>query len=454
MPERLVRFFRAAIITYGGAGILCALLWDRLADAAAGMGLYQQILLITGIIILATGFFVGRRFLFPVFSLITSYLVFETLVTFVSAYIVAVPLGTTIYMSETSGKTVRFDPVRGYRLSPVPSRFARKTNGELEFVGTWKGNNEGFADRDDFSPARDKPDVIRLAVFGDSFTAAQYLSKNWPDAVEDMSHDAPVQLLNFSIDGGGIANWRSVLINIVEQEQYEIDGLVFAVLGGEFASEWNDLRRPFIMAHHADTDVHLYGRVPSWDPNQIPQSLAEARPFLHPRPLSYIVTPAIFERFIQGGYTPPGNRPLQPILAGTLTAYLRRVLRSSSYTRTIAEEGGHEPFLPEVVPLIEDIRACAVRRHLPVMVIHMPSLTTLQQGNFAIPESVLRFGEMLDAHPINGAETFRSVPQPELPDYFFRYDGHWNQKGSDLFAAHISTEIRRWAIERVNGQTP
>ena len=41
----------------------------------------------------------------------------------------------------------------------------------------------------------------------------------WPDAVEDRfrTMKQPVQLLNFAIDGGGLANWWSTLIRLVKQ---------------------------------------------------------------------------------------------------------------------------------------------------------------------------------------------------------------------------------------------
>jgi hypothetical protein len=112
---------------------------------------------------------------------------------------------TSLWLFEDSGRTLRFDPIHGYRLTGTPSRFLRKTNGLLEYVGTVRGNSEGFADRDDFGPKRSRAGVPRIAVFGDSFTAGQNLGQNWPDRAEDVARERgrPVELLNFAVSGGG-----------------------------------------------------------------------------------------------------------------------------------------------------------------------------------------------------------------------------------------------------------
>src|SRR5262245_34356320 len=82
---------------------------------------------------------------------------------------------TSFWLFEDSGRTFQFDSIRGCRLTTTPSRFLRRTNGMLECVGTARGNSEGFADRDEFGPKRTKIGVPRIAVFGDSFTAGEYL---------------------------------------------------------------------------------------------------------------------------------------------------------------------------------------------------------------------------------------------------------------------------------------
>src|SRR3972149_4582880 len=116
-----------------------------------------------------------------------------------------------LYLYENLQETMHFDSIRGYRLERTPSRTARITNGIIEYIGQLQGNNMGFPDREDFTAKRLNLKGRRFAVFGDSFT------------------ERPLELLNFSIDGGGLANWWSVLTRIVKAEGYEIDGVVFVV---------------------------------------------------------------------------------------------------------------------------------------------------------------------------------------------------------------------------------
>jgi hypothetical protein len=85
---------------------------------------------------------------------------------------------------EHPGETIKFDPVRGYYLTRTPSRIARVNFGKIEYQGSYQCNAQGFADRDDFNTKRSSASQRRIAVFGDSFTAAimePLNSPDWPD---------------------------------------------------------------------------------------------------------------------------------------------------------------------------------------------------------------------------------------------------------------------------------
>ena len=116
--------------------------------------------------------------------------------------------GTSLFLFDESSKTVHFDSIRGYMLTKQPSRWTRITNGTVEFVGWMKGNSQGFPSRTDFGPARPDGSTRRIAVLGDSFSAAEYLDTNWPDRTQALAEASgeKLQLLNFSLDGIGLAN--------------------------------------------------------------------------------------------------------------------------------------------------------------------------------------------------------------------------------------------------------
>ena len=96
-----------------------------------------------------------KRIIFTCLIVFTFYLILETLAS-TAAWLAW--RDTSFWLFEDSGRTWQFDPVRGYRLTSTPSRFLRATDGRFEYVGVARGNAQGFADRDDFTPKRTRPE--------------------------------------------------------------------------------------------------------------------------------------------------------------------------------------------------------------------------------------------------------------------------------------------------------
>ena len=269
---------------------------------------------------------------------------------------------TSLWVFERSGRTIHFDEIRGYSLTPVPSRFARITNGVVEYVGTIRGNTQGFPDRDDFSPNRSSASVLRLAILGDSYTAAQYIEQNWPESVENMESGPGkpknVELLNFSVDGAGLANWWSITTRIISKENYDIDGLVFAVYPV-------DLHRGFSFAEHRDYSRHMFARASSWNPDDWPRSREDAQELLWPLD-GYIVSEDQFSKAIVGDWNPIIPRPIKPYFLMKVLDYLRAIeAKVTHYLR----EG---IFTGDQLKLIREIGAFAQNSSIPVIVIQIP----------------------------------------------------------------------------------
>jgi len=338
------------------------------------------------------------------------------------------------WIFEEPGRTVHFDPVRGVRLTPVASRWAGIAHGQVQYVRVLRGNAQGFHDRDDFSPGRRSAGTRRIAVFGDSFTAALFLERSWPDRVEDLlrGRGRDVELLNFSMDGAGLANWWSVLTRLVDAEPYELDGVVFAVFPP-------DLRRRFTMTDAQGGGKPTFGRVPSWDPSTYPRSLEEARPYLASFPNSYVVSSAEFDGILRGERRP--SRPLRPELTRRLWLGLRQLGRLPARDDPEADarlDDGRRP-------LIEDMRRVLIARGLPVVVVHVPFRDDLELRRAPrSPAATRRFAEMLGARLVDGSQAFAGVPREDIPAYWFQYEGHWNQRGSDRFAEYIAALLADW----------
>lgn len=340
-----------------------------------------------------------------------------------------------------------FDPVRGYSLSPKPARQCLIANGGVEYLTTARGNAQGFPDRSDFTPGRQPPFARRLAVFGDSFTAGQYLEHNWPDRVEDLTRAAgrPVELLNFALDGGGLANWWSVLTRFVAARDYEIDGVVFAVYE-------DDLWRPFFFAEQRGHPQFMLAYSASWDPRAFPQTAAEARPLLGPS-AGYLVSSEEFDGALRGRWPPSVPRRFRLILLSKAQGAWRQLWAVAG--RKLSPPGGarsSDPPPAEAQPdyrqqLIADIRHYLQRRGLPALVVFLPSRSRLLYPSLTAKpyrEDAQAFAEALGATFVDGSQAFAGMSGREIRAHYFRNDSHWNQAGSDRFADFLVGQLAVW----------
>jgi len=429
----------------GGMSILCIILILGFAISGSdqGLGLNKIIALLAGVALivsacLSRGLVKSKILLYSVIVFF-SYLLFDIAISLLYFSDILEPpsyYSASTWVFEDSGKTVQFDPIRGYTLTQVPSRWARMSKGTLEYVGILKGNKQGFPDEGDFSPSRKEKDEKRVAVFGDSFTAGQYLSRNWPEAVERMSHaeGTELELLNFSIDGGGLANWWSVLTKIVEEDHYEIDGIVFAVYPG-------DLRRKFTVSEHRGETGHARGRVPSWDPSTYPKSVEQARPFFETPYSSHIVTTDEFERFLRNEWKPPVRyqRKARLYFAWQVWDAFKGFMPKDRLDEFNGFDEGR-------LRLLGDVKQVISRMGVPVLVVHVPSRPQLLDGD--IDPSHIReakaFADLLGARYIDGTQAFTGQSKEKIKAMWLPYDAHWGQGGSDHFAKFMYGIMAEW----------
>ncbi len=370
------------------------------------------------------------------------FLVCEVVATLLYQQSVVYP-GAVWYWEHTgNGPTMEFDSIRGYRLTGNPCRMVcMGTNGELEAVATVRGNNEGFPDRDDFTPGRGDRQRKRLAVFGDSFTAGLYLERSWPDAVEDLARrtDRPLELMNFSVFAGGLVNWWSVLTGVIEAKDYELDGIVFAVFRG-------DLRRGFTVADDRSYfnapggyACMAVGRIPI-ESLRMPGTLQEARPFFAPVFDAPIVKTAVLDRILKE--RPRTQRSLQPVLSRLCWHGINRLFGTTDLA--IPDEVTDPTKFPSHIRRrLEDIRNYLKSHQLRALVIDVPSRDRLLDRLSPSGES-RAFAEFIGADFVDGGEAFAGLSAAEIRDHWLRYDGHWAQPGSDRFARHFTGVISDW----------
>ena len=345
----------------------------------------------------------------------------------------------SLIVYENGGQTLHFDPIRGIRLASTPSRYARITNGTLEYIGQARGNNEGFPDRDDVHPTRANPAGRRLAVFGDSFTAGQFLKVSWPDRAEDLTRatQQPLELPSFAVDGGGLGNWWSVLTRIVQPQGYQLDGVVFAVFYG-------DLRRGFSITEYQGYTHPMFARVPSWDPRTFPVTPEQAQAFYEPWEAS-IVGHDAFEAFLAGRWRP---RPPVPFLANLLW----QKLLHPAFRRSEMSLRGVVDVERERQAMIADVRRALDAMKVPSLVVYIPTKDSLLQHGAPgeIEPDTQAFARAIGATCVNGGAAFTGRSAAQIRADWLPYDGHWGQGGSDRFAAFMIQTLATWRSGQSN----
>ncbi|MDX1606570.1 MAG: hypothetical protein R3202_10290, partial [Candidatus Competibacterales bacterium] len=322
------------------------------------------------------------------------------------------------WIYEDSGNTLYLDPGIGFGFGQAPARMAKIGRGPVEYQGVLQGNELGFLDRDPFLPCPSSAEKMRrFAVLGDSFTAAQYLSPDWTGAVEQRAARAgqSIELLNFAQSGTGLGNWWRIITRILRDRDFCLDGIVFAVFEG-------NLHRSFAVARFGRDDRLHFGRSASWNPEDWPETTAQAIPLLQPM-RGFLLPPDDFDRALTGNWQPPDPpRPFRPYATLLLTGLMQDLISTP--------EAPTVPMLnPAQKQLIERIRSVLHTLDLPVLVAAIPSRERLLAGMRA-PEDVQEFARLLQARFIDGFDAFAGMTSEAIRAHWLPHDGHWAQAGS------------------------
>jgi hypothetical protein len=345
---------------------------------------------------------------------------------------------STWVQERVPGGQLEFDPIRGYRLPPIDVRLAAvASNGVIESIGSLRGNDLGFPDPDDFAPPHPPTGRPRMAVFGDSYSGAEFLATNWPLRVEEVTRQRgePLDLFNLSVSGGGLANWQSILERLVIPQAWQLDAVIFAVHG-------DDLRRPFFMLHQqimGDGSSRLVmGHAAGAPEGSPPDTLEQALPLLHGNPRWRATTPDRFDLLQRGQWLPAVDRTGRFFLAGRLA----RLLASGLTREAGSEQPDSEALPPSATRSIQAIHEALALRSWPVLVVFIPSLSQLAKGTSDADRSdAARFAALLGARFIDGSRAFDGLGDEALRAQWLPYDGHWGQAGSDRFAAFIAGDL-------------
>ena len=330
----------------------------------------------------------------------------------------------------------RFKKETGFEWTTGQARAVRVAASNIAYDNVFSINNAGYHSLRHYHPEK-RDGVYRIVVLGDSMTNEIHQDP-WPDRANDLL-GKPYEVYAFGVDGGGAVNWHHVFFNDVVP-QYEFDALVIAA----FAS---DLGRAYSVFH--STQDHLYfGRfakaprseedfVDAYLPRMVPvadvvadEKLAEIVDRVAGRDHSFkpLRWDFYMTRYLSGRISrfrremTSGNRAASPPVASPRKDPLEK--HSPANLRMVGEIVEHclAAGKPVVFSAIPDYNGL-------VAFLAEGRQSLIQREVEALAE---RFGVTL---LFDGFELFRGIdPQAVREEYWLRYDHHWGQKASDLYA--------------------
>lgn len=346
-----------------------------------------------------------------------------------------------LLIERTETEPVRFDPISGYRFGVGPHRVTSVWYGTTEFSHPLIANRQGFLDSSDFIPKRPDQRTKRIVVLGDSFTSAMHLETNWPNRAEALCRERgqPVEFLNFALDGVGLANWWSIVHNLLEPEGYEIDGMIFA-------SYIDNLERKFLCWDSAGFKRLGWGRSRSWDPATFPQSLEQAQSQFYHAPM-WIVGSSQFDDLTERTKSP---------FHLSFVGHARSVFWAY---HGLTREGDTAMDDPHRLALIRYLGEYIRRRNLKAFVLqipHRPQDVDRSQVDELIgwrgymrtetARDYERFCELTGSAQWDMTDLYRGLTMSQVNALWNPNDPHTSQLGSDRIAEFI--------VERLSAELP
>jgi len=345
-----------------------------------------------------------------------------------------------------------YDEKTGYRWQPGATRIIRTFNGEVIFDNEFRANAQGYISHRDYT-AKKKAGVRRVAILGDSFTAATYLKATWPESAERAmaAQGKSVEFYSFAMDGAGVTNWNRIFFDEI-LPKYEFDELVIASGRGHLDKGFFFLKSLSrgIWAGTEDQKAELDGeRVPVMFKilDVVPAGEIDK---LHARPRRWHWTAPewrVTRHLVKEVLPSLGERAWRKVAGVKATPPMttRAPAADGSLRGEWAERYG-KTYAQSFFSILDECR----RRGLPVVLTAVPGrdefLNWRRYG--AKPEDAQYLQRIAEREQIGFFDAYAAFPSGDetatVKKYWLKYDAHWNDEGAALFgrafATYLSTE--------------
>lgn len=374
--------------------------------------------------------------------------------------------------SLVSAPIARFSPTSGYKLLEGEFVRARFIQGETVFHARFRNNAQGFGSRRTYNEKKSSSDVKRYMVLGDSMSAGQMHRISWVDFAHDrlakLHPESKIELYSFSLGGIGLANWHSIFFKEI-LPRYEFDGVVIA-------SYVDNYGRP-LKTWHFEGDLGILARLDRL-PSTVEEFQREIYPDLYRRAQFVFWSDQSAEeidklaRYFAGD---DSAYEYQSVIGGTLLNYYRTAsargwayllarasrlvgvvdadqavpvsrgdMRLEGLTSDTILDRLDEKYPEEHVEMFREIVAALKEQSKELILASIPSRRQLvalnARGEASSHDDEVRIlASATQASYFSGYQAFEGASESEIVnDYWFKWDGHWNMEGAELFGANFA----------------
>jgi hypothetical protein len=338
------------------------------------------------------------------------------------------------YVSSSgfNNKCTQFDPIRGYRWLGDTIRSFKTRKGEIVYDNHFYPNNRGWIMDLDYTYKKKDSTKKRWMILGDSFVAGIMLETNLPNRAQQLLKDSlgrnELEIYSFGVDGGGIMNWYNIFFKEIIPN-YEFDGVIIAPYA-------DNLYRDFMVMLIQENG--FMGRIDSvdWSANDSIK-MSDFKSF---KAYDQVYSDLEIERFL--------NQPLKrfdwpfKIQLKRLIKKLNRTakIKSSNSIQSI-EQLNRKMGVKKFTQLDSMISWCKSNQKQLILA-SIPSRNEL--NNELLGEKNQHKVEMkiiakeYQLNYFDGYTVFKQFNAKEVDAHWLKYDGHWNQKGSNKYAKEFA----------------
>jgi len=325
-----------------------------------------------------------------------------------------------------------FDPIRGYRWTEDTIRCFRVRSGEVVYDNHFYPNNVGWIMDQDYAYKKKDTLTSRWMLLGDSFVAGIMLENNLPNKVQDLINDSigkdKVELYSFGVDGGGIMNWYNVFFKEIIPN-YEFDGIIIAPYA-------DNLYRDFMVMIIQENG--FMGRIDSVDWKD--DDVIYKEDFKSLKPYSSIYSNSEIDHLLTSSRK-PFNWPLKKNIYRFAKGLTKKPKKERKENVTTIDQLNVKMGEKKSHQLTSILSWCS-NNGKNVILASIPSKHELknqvQEKNNQHKLEMEIIANTYQLSYFDGYAVFDGMNEMEIDQHWLNYDGHWNQKGSDLYASYFA----------------